>query len=129
MTAAASAEQRAYLKFFAVIDHATAKWLGYALDGLINVPHPLSPFSINLERRRVKNIRRRCIFPVEQAEMLLEPDHGHRRVQRIQFSDLGMFAIFVVFGVFDRQAHRVDIVVKRIPINAGDAHKSAEADS
>jgi hypothetical protein len=34
MTAAASAEQRAELKFFAVIDHAIAKRLGYALHGL-----------------------------------------------------------------------------------------------
>jgi hypothetical protein len=40
MTTAASAEQRADLKFFAVIDHAVAERLGYAPDGLIDVSHP-----------------------------------------------------------------------------------------
>jgi hypothetical protein len=40
MTAAAGAEQRADLKFLAVIDHAVAERLGYALDGLIDVSHP-----------------------------------------------------------------------------------------
>lgn len=64
MTAAASTEQCADLKFFAVVNHPASKWLGYALDGLINVPHPVS-FSINLERRGVKYIRCRRIFPVE----------------------------------------------------------------
>ncbi len=40
MTAAAGAEQRADLKFFAVIDHTVAEWLRNALDGLIDVFHP-----------------------------------------------------------------------------------------
>src|SRR5258708_4950547 len=40
MTAAAGAEQRADLKFFAVIDDAVAQRLGYALDSLINVSPP-----------------------------------------------------------------------------------------
>ena len=68
-------------------------------------------------------------LPGRTDRMLFEADHGYRRVQCVQFSDLGLFAVFVILGVFDRQTHRADIIVKRLAIDAGDANKSAEADS
>lgn len=40
-----------------------------------------------------------------------------------------MSAVFIVFGVFDRQTHCADILFKRLAIDAGDTRKSAEADS
>ena len=60
--------------------------------------------------------------------MLLEPDNGHRGIERIKLGDLGLLAIFVVFCVFDGQTRGVDVIVKRLAIDAGDTHKAAEAD-
>ena len=39
MTAAAGAEKRPDLKFFAVVDHAVAEGFWYSLNGFIDVSH------------------------------------------------------------------------------------------
>ena len=60
--------------------------------------------------------------------MLLEPDHGHDGVHRVQLRDLRLLAIFVLLGVLDGQPRAADVVVERLAIDAGDADESAQTD-